>query len=849
MSTNIQDFSGDIQIRGTTFIKANSNTNNLAIGTDAGLTVQGEQAIGIGLSAGKVTQGQAAVAVGRQSGVNNQGNYATAVGYLAGQTEQGDNTVAVGNQAGNTSQGSNAIAIGNNAGSQGQNNVTIAIGTEAGQLAQAQRSIAIGEHAGQSVQGSYSIAIGPNAGLEGQNNFAIAIGNNAGCRGQDGTVAIGGSAGREEQGDDAIAIGPNAGSAAQGNNSVAVGRQAGQTDQGNSAVAVGYQAAGTSQGINAIAVGYLAGSSSQLYSAVAIGVAAGQIDQGSESVAVGRYAGKDVQGSFSVAVGSSAGQTTQGCACVAIGILAGQTIQGAEAVAIGDQAGQTSQGVQAIAVGELAGRTCQGVSAVAIGVSSGRSYQGSSATAVGNQAGETNQGEDAVAVGFKAGETNQHDHTIVLNATGAALNSTGTDRLFIKPIRSGTDGSTVLSYDDSTGEIIDSTNLATDATRISAGTGIRFNGVTNESFNGGGGSGTVTEDYHMRFNSGRQLTLTWTDASQYEFRWGGGGSHGVRASIGTDTVFGFTFTGQHRNFIKDVPYQDVINRQLGGLIVSANNNEYVKITGGAEKGSNAITQNEALPILSLSSKTLDKSCFGVISESEDPNTARSGSLGMFRSFYDTEDGDKRVIINSLGEGAIWVVNTNGSLESGDYITTSNVAGYGQKQDSEFLANYTVAKITMDCDFEPTTNPVQIIKKELSNVNYWVNTTYENVTNDQYLHLDEENRRTITETVYTNEYGETFTEQNEQSTYTELTRTVYQQIITEESKTEREGWSTEIRQETNNVLDEHGQIQWEDHPTETEKAYKIRYLDADGGMTDEANHVYKAAYVGCTYHCG
>jgi len=41
----------------------------------------------------------------------------------------------------------------------------------------------------------------------------------------------------------------------------------------------------------------------------------------------------------------------------------------------------------------------------------------------------------------------------------------------------------------------------------------------------------------------------------------------------------------------------------------------------------------------------------------------------------------------------------------------------------------------------------------------------------------------------------------------------------------------------------------DHPTETEKAYKIRYLDADGNITDEANAVHTAAFVGCTYHCG
>jgi len=197
-----------------------------------------------------------------------------------------------------------------------------------------------------------------------------------------------------------------------------------------------------------------------------------------------------------------------------------------------------------------------------------------------------------------------------------------------------------------------------------------------------------------------------------------------------------------------------------------------------------------------------------------------------------------------------VTDINGSLESGDYITTSNVAGYGQKQDSEFLANYTVAKITMDCDFDPVTQPVQIIRKELGDVNYWVKTTYENVSEEEYSNLTEENRRTITETAYTNEDGETFTEQNEQSTYTELEQTTYQKITVEESKTEREGYELEVRQELVNVLDEHGQLQWEDDPSgATEKAYKIRYLDADGNITDEANAVHKAAFVGCTYHCG
>jgi hypothetical protein len=226
------------------------------------------------------------------------------------------------------------------------------------------------------------------------------------------------------------------------------------------------------------------------------------------------------------------------------------------------------------------------------------------------------------------------------------------------------------------------------------------------------------------------------------------------------------FTGQHRTFIKDVPFSQV--GELEGLIVSSDQNKYIKMSGGIEVGSNAITTNESLPVVSLSNVVTDKKCFGVISASEDPEK-REEMYGNFGSVFEKEKGDTRVYINSVGEGAIWVTDINGSLESGDYITTSNVAGYGQKQDGAGLMNYTVAKITMDCDFEPVTQSVQIIKKD--------------------------------------EHGE-------------------------------------------NVLDVHGQIQWGDDPSgATEKAYKIRYLDANGNITDEANHVHKAAFVGCTYHCG
>jgi len=301
---------------------------------------------------------------------------------------------------------------------------------------------------------------------------------------------------------------------------------------------------------------------------------------------------------------------------------------------------------------------------------------------------------------------------------------------------------------------------------------------------------------------------------------GAGSWHQIGYLKDNTNVAQITFTGQHRSFIDGVSY--VNYDSLEGLIVSANKNKYYDVDENITTGLNAIRISQSLPLVSLSCRERDKACFGVISGSEDPDS-REYVQGSYVSVIRKQKGDTRAFINSVGEGAIWVTNINGSLESGDYITTSNVAGYGQKQDSDSLKNYTVAKITMDCDFDPVTQPVQIIKKEMGDVNYWVKTTYKNVSEEEYSNLTEENRRIVDD--------------------------IYQRVIKEDTKTEKEGYELEVRQELVNVLDEHGQLQWEDHPTETEKAYKIRYLDADGNITDEANAVHKAAFVGCTYHCG
>jgi hypothetical protein len=494
------------------------------------------------------------------------------------------------------------------------------------------------------------------------------------------------------------------------------------------------------------------------------------------------------------------------------------------------------------------------------------------------------------------------------------------------------------------------------------------------------GGDSSTNFYGFGINGGTLRYNVDFSTSVHKF-YGGSTEFGY---VNNATGFVNSFTGQHKSF----PHESLFGKtsdDLCGLIVSASG-EYISINDKVpQKGQGAIQVSEAIPTVKLSTSEKDKKVFGVISDVEDVETSqRHDRYGAFVSTFEKEPGDSRIYVNSIGEGAMWVTDINGPLESGDYITTSNVAGYGQRQESEFLANYTVAKITMDCDFNPVTQPIQIILKELANVNYWVKTTYSNVTPEEYSNLAEENRTTEDETYYTKDverkytykptvtvtgddawddvyifpsdvtYGEwsnleanvqntytlTYTrddfdgsryekttvsnvtaedawdavhieptityaeysnlEANVQNTYSvtytnstttsvtaeeynnleanvqgeytlvywkivteevsdpegadEHTRTIYKKIEREETKnepTEDTGeWVLDVRQELVNVLDEHGQLQWEDDPSgATEKAYKIRYLDASGQQTDEANAVHIAAFVGCTYHCG
>ena len=164
----------------------------------------------------------------------------------------------------------------------------------------------------------------------------------------------------------------------------------------------------------------------------------------------------------------------------------------------------------------------------------------------------------------------------------------------------------------------------------------------------------------------------------------------------TGTASQLNFTGQHRSKIINIDINNITD-YIGMIVISIGNLDNLDENINEFKPN----INESLPIVELSNKKKDKKVFGVLSDIEDDNNNnREYSIGNFVSIYPKKNSnDNRVFINSVGEGALWIVNTNGNLENGDYIQSSDVIGYGEKQDDDILHNYTVAKITIDCTFD------------------------------------------------------------------------------------------------------------------------------------------------------
>ena len=132
---------------------------------------------------------------------------------------------------------------------------------------------------------------------------------------------------------------------------------------------------------------------------------------------------------------------------------------------------------------------------------------------------------------------------------------------------------------------------------------------------------------------------------------------------------------------------------------------------------------------------------------------------------------------------------------------------------DIMRNYTVAKITMDCDFNPTLNPLEKVKEE-------------------YI-------------------------------YTSNIEVTTSNIIVENSNNDTSNYDINISNvivtsNLENCLDSNNELIYEIQYDENlniiyEEDYEIKYITLEGLIIpkDEynSNIDYKIAFVGCTYHCG
>jgi hypothetical protein len=321
------------------------------------------------------------------------------------------------------------------------------------------------------------------------------------------------------------------------------------------------------------------------------------------------------------------------------------------------------------------------------------------------------------------------------------------------------------------------------------------------------------------------------------------GDAGMNGFIEDDAYRGssYNFTGQHRCF----PDKSLLPIDSNvGLIVSSDGICISMLKGTIQRGLNGITISESIPKVSLTTKAKDKAVFGVVCNAEDEQS-RYDKFGSFVTPIRKEEGDHRVFVNSIGEGAIWVSNVNGIFSNGDYITSSGVPGYGMKQDEETLMNYTVGKITMQCDFNPKIIPKQRIKTKIVTINEQVFT--ERPKLKDRIEYDENLKRYVK---HQDPTGEIIKEHvyDEFDLYDETGK------IVGKHKALRLADITKVV----NDLDENGYIQWEDDGNETELEYNIRHILPDGSaitkdeyikLIDNGSIAYIAAFVSCTYHCG
>jgi hypothetical protein len=332
-------------------------------------------------------------------------------------------------------------------------------------------------------------------------------------------------------------------------------------------------------------------------------------------------------------------------------------------------------------------------------------------------------------------------------------------------------------------------------------------------------SGIINNSSVMCFRIKIQPNLNgWSPNHQFQFNRLNGTTESIQAyiAVGDREVSNklLNFTGQHRTFSNN---KNLYQAKYIGYIISALSiYKAINSKYNIDYTKKNIEINDALPIVELSAKACDKSVFGVITDRFDDERGEY-KTGALVTVVEKDAGDDRLIVNGCGEGSIWVSDYNGPLENGDYITTSPIPGIGMRQDDDLLHNYTVAKITMHCDFNPHYIPIKVIKQQK-----YTQIISSNVTSNIEWYDDVTSNMNTSNVEYT--------------------------IYIPEIK-------------TSNILDDNGcplyEYQLDEHSNIVyDYEYDMKYIKSDGTIVlkeyydtnCDIEKIYKMAFVGCSYKC-
>ena len=357
-----------------------SGVHNIAVGYDAGKSIEGSNNVAIGYNTGSNVNGDLNFAGGREAGNSVKGEKNIALGYISGQNIEGNDNTTVGYSSGN-----NVTGWGNFAGA-----------SKAGQFVEGYNNVAIGYQAGMGtadnlLKTSGGVSISTNS--KAKTSFSIAIGDSSSA-GDDSTGAHGG-------GRLAIAIGQNAN--ANFYHAIALGHSSrvspatGQSAEDGIAIGSGALV----DNYKGIAVGAYSRAKGRQSTVIANNVRDSNYSTASGDRSQVYGAETTVSGNNSVAIGDT--NTVASARTYAIGNNINAAVGTDDSLAFGTKA--AVGGNNAIAMGNTATASASGSVAISNQSKAKTTYSialGERAVAGDDSTGALNNGEAAIAIGREA---------------------------------------------------------------------------------------------------------------------------------------------------------------------------------------------------------------------------------------------------------------------------------------------------------------------------------------------------------------------------------------------------------------------------------------------------------------